>query len=72
MKVSLEARKLYLDIPFSKYADLLDSNLKPVWQNIAKVFLIRYGLALIYGDKVYHPDQYWQGMETAYYMAYSD
>ena len=63
---------MYFDIPCSKHLDLLDKNGGPILKNLLKLFLIRYGLALSYGDKVYHPDEFWQSMETAYFMAYRD
>ena len=42
------------------------------WATILRVFLIRFGLSIAFGDKVYHPDEYWQSMEIAYKMVYQD
>jgi hypothetical protein len=63
---------LYDEIPFSKNLDLLDEKEQIVWSNILSVFLIRFSHSIAFGDKVYHPDEYWQSMEIAYNMVYSD
>ena len=43
-----------------------------IWATVVRVFLIRFGLSVVFGDKVYHPDEYWQSMEIAYKMVYHD
>ena len=36
------------------------------------VFAARFSLAVLLGQRTYHPDQIWQGQEMAYSFAYSD
>ena len=59
-------------MPFSENLDLLTIDHQINWMNLAAVFLIRFGLSIPFGDKVYHPDEYWQSMEIAYKMVYYD
>ena len=34
--------------------------------------MIRFGMAMTFGELNYHPDQNWQGLEIAYKIAYGD
>lgn len=49
----------------------LDFEDKP-WQTFAVLFLARFAIQMHFGWSVTHPDQFWQGSEIAYYLAYSD
>ena len=42
------------------------------YSTLLNVFLIRFGMAMTFGEQNYHPDQNWQGLEIAYKIAYGD
>jgi hypothetical protein len=50
--------------------DTLDFDDEP-YITFLRVFLIRFGLSMAFGEHSYHPDQNWQGIEPAYQLVYS-
>jgi hypothetical protein len=53
-------------IPFST---MLNFEKKPGRAAIA-IFFIRFAITMVFGDKRLHPDEYFQGQEMAYQLAY--
>jgi hypothetical protein len=60
-----------LDDSFIFGFDALDFDLDP-YMTFLRVFLIRFGLSMTFGEHSYHPDQNWQGIEAAYQIVYHD